>query len=83
MSCRLSHADGQPLKAIVLMLEANMTHPGMRPELATLREQEAGVYQGELSFTMAGDWYFLITGEDADGRRIEETVHVSGVAVGR
>jgi hypothetical protein len=53
---RLSDAAGQPVRQARIALEADMAHPGMRPEFGEARKAGAGLYQGQLTFTMAGDW---------------------------
>lgn len=83
VTCSLRTDEGEPIQGQTLNLEASMTHPGMRPELATMDEVDAGVYQADIEFTMAGDWYLLLTGETAEGEFIEETIYVTGVSGGR
>jgi hypothetical protein len=56
-----------------------MTHPGMRPVLADAQERERGRYDARLDFTMGGDWSILVTGQLADGRRIDHRFDVPGV----
>jgi hypothetical protein len=57
----------------------HMTHPGMRPVEAEATRCGHGVYQADLTFTMAGDWALLVTIELADGRRVERRIDVPGV----
>ena len=75
----LTDSAGQPLEAKSLEVEGNMNHAGMKPVFSTLRPTAPGRYEGTLEFTMAGDWFLLITGQSADGRRIDEKIDVPGV----
>jgi len=52
----------------------------MAPIFATAGEQaQPGRYQASLTFTMAGDWFLLVTGELADGRHLARRVDVPAV----
>jgi hypothetical protein len=75
----LTGPEGQPLEMESVQVEGNMNHAGMKPVFSTLRQTSPGRYEGTLEFTMAGDWFLIITGRLPDGRRIEETVDVPGV----
>lgn len=75
----LTDAAGQPLETDSLEVEGNMNHAGMVPVFATLRPTTAGRYEGSLEFTMAGDWFLLVSGQLADGRRIDQKIDVPGV----
>ena len=72
-------AAGRPLSGARLRLEGHMTHPGMTPALADLREQAPGRYETELSLSMAGDWVLQAAGELPDGRRITRRFDLPGV----
>lgn len=50
---------------------ADMTHPGMVPVVVKASETVPGRYEGELSWTMAGDWVVLFSARWPDGRRAE------------
>lgn len=75
----LTDADGQPVRGATLSLEANMNHAGMVPEFADAIEGEPGHYRAEFEFTMAGDWFLLVSIRTPDGAEREETVLVPGV----
>ncbi len=62
-------------------IEGNMNHAGMKPSFAELTERGAGVYDGDLEFTMGGDWFILVTATLPDGSQLERKVDVKGVAV--
>ncbi len=60
-----------------------MTHPGMAPVLADVRETTSGSYESSLEFTMAGDWVLVIEGRLADGRRLRRELSVARVGADR
>jgi hypothetical protein len=75
----LAGADGRPLPGATVQVEGNMNHAGMTPVFADLEETAPGLHEGALEFTMGGDWFLLVRGELADGRRLERQVDVKGV----
>ena len=81
LTLQIDDDHGQPLRGARVRLEANMTHPGMRPVVADAAEAAPGRYEADLDFTMAGSWFILVTGEKAHGgafsRRID-VAHVRG-----
>ena len=79
VTLRLSDAGGQPVRQARIVLEADMAHPGMRPEFGEAREVAAGRYQGRLTFTMAGDWVVLIHAKLPGGSKLERQMEVHGV----
>jgi len=72
-------AEGEPVTDAEVAIEANMNHAGMVPEFAEARAAEPGRYEAEFEFTMAGDWFLLVTVRTADGEEVQETVPVPGV----
>ncbi len=62
-----------------LRLEGNMSHPGMKPVLATAKEVKPGQYSAEIEFTMGGDWFILIESMLPDDRVVERQINISGV----
>jgi hypothetical protein len=75
----LSDRDGKPVTGASLKLEANMNHAGMKPVFADPKEVVPGRYDANVELTMGGDWYMLITGKLADGRKLKRTIDVPGV----
>jgi hypothetical protein len=73
--------DGKPVEGATLKLEGNMAHAGMKPVFADAKEdkEKAGRYRAELDFTMAGDWFVLVTGKLADGTPVKKKIDVKGV----
>ena len=56
-----------------------MSHAGMKPVFAEVREEKEGRYSADLEFTMGGDWFILVTGKLADGRAVRKKIDVKGV----
>ncbi len=79
MALRLSGVDGKPVIGAQIELEADMSHPGMRPEFGTAKEIRPGSYQGPLTFSMPGDWVILLHVTLGSGSRIERQIEVKGV----
>ncbi len=75
----LRDAAQQPVTGARLRLEGLMSHPGMAPLSAALVERGNGEYDAPLTFTMAGDWILLVTGELADGKTIKKQIELNGV----
>jgi hypothetical protein len=57
LAVTLEDQTGQPVDGARLDMEANMSHAGMVPVLASTAESHAGLYRVPLQWTMAGDWY--------------------------
>ena len=76
---KLTDREGKALEGAVIKLEGNMNHAGMKPVFADAKETGPGRYEGTLELTMGGDWFVLITGKLADGRKLEKKVDVKGV----
>jgi hypothetical protein len=77
----LRDADGQPISGARVELEGNMSHAGMVPVIAQALEVAPGEYQGDLEFTMGGDWFILVRADLPDGRSMERKVDVPAVDV--
>jgi hypothetical protein len=61
---------GQPVDKAQLALEANMSHAGMTPVMASAASGKDGVYRVPLTWTMAGDWYVDVRFTLPDGQKI-------------
>jgi hypothetical protein len=72
-------ATGRPARGAAVRVEADMSHPGMKPVLATAREAAPGRYLAALGFTMAGDWVVLVDARWPDGRTLHRQLDVRGV----
>ena len=62
-----------------IAIEADMSHAGMSPVFAHLKESEPGRYQTGLEFPMAGDWVVLLHITLPDGKKLERQIDVKGV----
>ncbi|MCS6845949.1 MAG: FixH family protein [Caldilineales bacterium] len=65
----LADAHGQPIEAARVRLRGDMNHPGMQPVLAEAADAGGGQYAAQLGWTMAGDWFVIVTAELPDGRQ--------------
>lgn len=79
LEIRLRDEEGRPLAARAVELQGSMTHPGMKPSLATASEAGGGRWRAELDLTMAGDWVVLVEAQLADGRLIRRSLPLPGV----
>ena len=79
VSVELSDASRKPVSHAAIMVEADMSHPGMSPVFAEAKETAPGLYRAQFEFSMAGDWVMLLHVKLADGRRIERQMDVRGV----
>lgn len=71
---RLRAADNQQLHGARLQLEAHMSHPGMPAVVAVFAERDRGVYETQVTFTMAGNWDLVVSGTLADGQHLMRPV---------
>ncbi len=70
---------GKPISGAHVTFEADMSHAGMAPVFGEGREVAPGHYQGDLQFSMGGDWVVLTHATLADGRKAEHQMTVNGV----
>ena len=56
-----------------------MSHPGMSPAIAEMKEADAGTYRGDLNLAMRGDWIVEFHIVLADGRKIEQQAELRNV----
>lgn len=79
LSLTLTEAAAQPVTGAAVKLEANMSHPGMRPVFGTAEEVAPGRYLVPFELTMAGDWILLVDAALRDGRALRRQVDLRGV----
>jgi hypothetical protein len=79
VSIELADSSQTAISHAAIMVEADMSHPGMRPVFAEAKETAPGSYRAPIEFSMGGDWVLLLHIKLADGRRIERQMHVRGV----
>ena len=70
LTVALKDQAGQPVDGARLEVEANMSHAGMVPVLASAGESQAGLYRVPLQWTMAGDWTVDLKFNLTDGSRV-------------
>ena len=79
VSIQLADAARGPVTDAAIMVEADMSHPGMSPVFAQASELTPGSYRASVNFNMGGDWILLLHIRLADGRKIERQLDVRGV----
>jgi hypothetical protein len=79
VTIRLTDIAGKPVAAAQIAIEGDMSHPGMSPAFGQVKELEAGRYQGQIDFAMAGDWTLLFHITLADGRKLDRQGSVPAV----
>jgi YtkA-like len=79
LTLRLADASAKPVSGARIGLEADMSHAGMAPLFAEVKEIEPGQYQAHLSFEMAGDWVILLHVRLAGGQTLEHQFNVASV----
>jgi hypothetical protein len=70
LTVTLKDQAGGPVDGARLDVEANMSHAGMVPVLASTAESQAGLYRVPLLWTMSGDWTVDLKFTLPDGRRV-------------
>jgi hypothetical protein len=75
----LSDLAQSPVAKATIMVEADMSHPGMSPVFVQANEIAPGNYRAPIDFSMGGDWIVLLHIKLADGRKIEHQMDVKGV----
>jgi YtkA-like len=79
VSIELADQSQKPVAHAAIMVEADMSHPGMSPVFADAKEIGPGSYRAPIEFNMGGDWVLLLHIKLADGRKIERQMDVKGV----
>src|SRR5579883_1354641 len=79
VTVEISDATQRPTANALIMVEANMSHPGMSPVFGKAGEIEPGRYRAPINFNMGGDWIVLLHIKLPDGRKIERQMDVRGV----
>jgi YtkA-like len=79
ITLRLTDVAGMPVTRARIAIEGDMSHPGMSPVFGQAEEFEAGRYQGQIGFAMAGDWVLLFHITLSDDRTLDRQVSVPAV----
>jgi hypothetical protein len=83
IAIQLADALARPVTHARVVVEGDMSHPGMAPVFATATESSPGIYTAQLYFNMGGDWVVLSHIVLTDGRKLERRMDVSGVESNR
>jgi YtkA-like len=75
----LTDSSGKPVTGARIAIEADMSHAGMSPRFADVKETSAGRYEAHLEFQMAGDWVILLHVTLPGGKKLERQIDVRGV----
>jgi YtkA-like len=76
ITLRLTDVARKPVTGAHITIEADMSHPGMSPVFGQAEEFEAGRYQGQIGFAVAGDWVLLFHITLSDGCTLDRQVSV-------
>jgi YtkA-like len=76
---KLNGKDGSAVSGAHVSMEGDMSHPGMSPAFAEMKEVNAGTYRGDLNLAMRGDWIVEFHIALADGRKIEQQAELRDV----
>jgi hypothetical protein len=77
----LRGADGSPVLGATVDVEGNMNHAGMVPVRARAQPRGDGSYvTSDFRFTMAGDWIITAQAVLPDGKKLERSFNLNGVA---
>jgi hypothetical protein len=79
VAIRLTDVARKPVTGAQVAIEGDMSHPGMSPVLSQAKGLEAGHYQGQVDFAMAGDWILLFLITLPDGQKLDRQVSVPAV----
>jgi len=79
ITVELTDAAKKPITNADIMVEADMSHPGMSPVFGQTTQTASGTYQARVNFNMGGDWIVLLHIKLPNGRKIERQVDVRGV----
>ena len=79
VAVELTDVARKPIANANIMVEADMSHPGMSPVFGKANEIAPGTYSVPINFNMGGDWIVLLHIKLPDGRKIERQMDVRGV----
>lgn len=79
LTLQVKDKDGKPVRATLVNVEGNMTHPGMVPLHAKAQEVKIGEYAAILTLNMAGDWILMADIKLPDGSVVQKSLNLLGV----
>jgi hypothetical protein len=66
-----------PIRGAQVSVEADMSHPGMKPLFQKASATDSGEYNCKLNFDMPGDWILLLHAKLASGETITNQVSLT------
>jgi len=79
VTLKLADAGARQISGAHVVVEAEMSHAGMRPLFAEAKEAEPGRYLAHVEFQMAGDWVILLHVTLASGKKLERQIDIGNV----
>jgi hypothetical protein len=73
----LSDSHHAPVQGAQVALEADMSHPGMKPLFQNAFVMEGGKYRSSLNFDMPGDWILLLHAKLASGATVDNQIRLT------
>ena len=73
----LTDSHHAPVSGAQITLEADMSHPGMRPQFQKVSAGQDGSYYAKLNFDMPGDWTLLLHAKLANGESVDNQVRLT------
>ncbi|HEY6987929.1 MAG TPA: FixH family protein [Bryobacteraceae bacterium] len=73
----LTDSRHAPVRGAQISLEADMSHPGMKPQFKNASAAPDGSYHAKLNFDMPGDWILLLHAKLANGKTADDQVRLT------
>ena len=73
----LTDSHHAPVEGAQISLEADMSHPGMKPQFQNASAAPDGLYRAKLNFDMPGDWTLLLHAKLANGETADDQVRLT------
>ena len=77
MEIALTDSHHVAVRGAQVSLEADMSHPGMKPLFQSASAGENGKYHSRLNFDMPGDWTLLLHAKLANGTTVQDRVRLT------
>ena len=79
VTIRITNSSAKPVTHARIMVEADMTHPGMSPVFGSAPEISPGFYEAHIVLNMRGDWVVLSHIRLTNDQKLERQIDVKGV----
>jgi hypothetical protein len=73
----LTDSHHVPVRGARVSVEADMSHPGMKPLFQNASATDHGEYTCKLNFDMPGDWTLLLHAKLASGETVDNQVSLT------